>query len=158
MSPRGWCTCCGSCLKAGVGGWGALGALVLLEHFACSLAVQQCLSRARCSRWLSSRVPVTAAGVRREFKEWGTAHSCGAVSFPAQTQHHLSVVPHGPANPPCSKESWDLIKSFADCFLWIQRVIHTRGIGSRRAGAEPGSRCSVVRGTGQLPLCSALFL
>lgn len=64
----------------------ALWTLLLLKHFACSLAVQQRLSRAPCSPWLSSCVPVAAAGVRLGLKEWGTAHSCGAVSFPAQTR------------------------------------------------------------------------
>lgn len=88
-----------------------LGALVLLKLFACSLADEQRLCRAPCSLWLSFRVPVAASGVRLALKEWGTAHSCGAMSFPAQTRRaRISAFHPGgsiPSNPPCSKASCD---------------------------------------------------
>ena len=83
--PRGWPGCAGpwGVIEVRWMGHTAPGALVLPECFALFLALQHCPSRAPRCRWLPSLPPLMAAGVRHELKKRGTAHSCGAASFPA---------------------------------------------------------------------------
>lgn len=81
----------------------ALRALVLLKHFACSLAVQQRLSRAPCSLWLSSSVPVTAAGVRLELRVGNSTLLWGCVLPSTDLLGVGSCAPSQPSNPPAPR-------------------------------------------------------
>lgn len=140
MSPWGWCTYWGCCLKAGFGGWGTR----LCSGPAQTLFLLSCCSAAPLR---SSLLPL--AFLLRACEElglnWKSGEQHTLVGLCPSQHRSFSALHPGPANPPCSKGSCDFLMPFAGCFLWMQRVIHPKATGSRHRG---GSRCWVVQGTG----------
>lgn len=130
--------------KGLVDGHTAPGTLSLLKHFTCSLAVQQRLSRAPCSLWLSSCAPVTAARVKTWIKRVGNSTKLlwGCVLPSTDPPGVDSLLCSILANPPCCKASCDFLMSFS-----LSAVCN-----SHQRYQLQGSRNEA------LLLCSALFL